>query len=131
MGGDLLTSDVEEMGGSTHDAASVVNFPTLKPHIMPASSAAPSVFAPTTASVAGSTATPVPVANPWVQAEETVLDPSEWTKEKVIEQIALQQQADKEQDKKNPFHPSCPEFDSSKHWNSVLHVYKCPYPRCG
>lgn len=36
-----------------------------------------------------------------------------------------------ERDKRNPFHPSCPDFKAGKYWNSILKFYQCPYSRCG
>lgn len=132
---DLLTSDVEDMGESIYSAAPAVSIPALQPKILPLVS----VPATTTISIADSVAASASAktSDIWAQAvgsvsaKSTVPGPEEWSKDKIMEQIAIQQELASERDKKNPFHPSCPDFNLNEHWNPVLHVYKCPHLRCG
>lgn len=109
---DLLSPQVGksvESDAHSHAQGSTPSIPALKLDIQPASK---------------------PETKPEAKAGEEGED-VEWTEEKIREQLLRSKKAKAEANKSNPFHPTCPEFDVRKHWNSVVHKYQCPYLGCG
>lgn len=123
---DILTAQV---GTSTSSAkksfARIVapSIPVLEPEVKP------SPKSENVKPAVKSQVKPTEEVRMWTPAKPR--EATEWTKDKILDEIERQRNAVEEQNKKNPLHPSCPEFNASKYWNGILKVYRCPYPNCG